>query len=138
MFYKIIRGLAVVLWRLYFNIKCVGEENIPESGGYILAANHQTMNDPVFAAEKVKRQMYFMAKAELFENGFLRWFFNQLGAFPIQRGKFSLCSQKEPAQKTERLCGPNREWRSSPIRPRRASCPAGLSLWEERRIFAAR
>lgn len=87
MFYKIIRGLAVVLWQLYFNIKCVGEENIPESGGYILAANHQTMNDPVFAAEKVKRQMYFMAKAELFENGFLRWFFNKLGAFPIQRGK---------------------------------------------------
>lgn len=78
------------LVKLLFPFTVHGRENIPaECSGtpVILCCNHISIIDPVFLEMGQKRHVYFMAKAELFQNRLARWFFGkQLGAFPVKRG----------------------------------------------------
>lgn len=80
-------GKLVTYWyvRLAFRVRYVGLENIPATG-FILASNHRSYHDPLFIAHRVPRRIFYMAKAELFKNGFLSWIFRHLGAFPVSRG----------------------------------------------------
>ncbi|HVL49207.1 MAG TPA: lysophospholipid acyltransferase family protein [Candidatus Thermoplasmatota archaeon] len=63
-----------------------GAENMPRSGGVIIAPNHQTYADPVLVAAVMPRPSFFLAKAELFRNRFTNWFFRSNGAVPVFRG----------------------------------------------------
>ncbi|MEV6827852.1 lysophospholipid acyltransferase family protein [Amycolatopsis sp. NPDC051102] len=70
--------------------KVVGAENIPETGGAILAGNHLAVADSFFMPLRVKRKVTFPAKSEYFtEPGFKgtlkKWFFTGVGQFPIDR-----------------------------------------------------
>ena len=42
MFYKVVRALCAVFLRLAFRFRVVGLENVPDGGGFILAANHRS------------------------------------------------------------------------------------------------
>ena len=70
-----------------FRLRARGIENLPE-GGFVLAANHTSNFDPwplglpLFPG----RQLYFMAKSELF-NPILKPFLLGGGAFPVRRGE---------------------------------------------------
>lgn len=89
MFYKVVRALCAVFLRLAFRFRVVGLENVPDGGGFILAANHRSNWDPVLAGIPVKRhKVCYMAKAELFQkNALFARIITALGAFPIERGK---------------------------------------------------
>lgn len=63
------------------------KENMPENGKVIVCCNHVSISDPVRLAFTQQRQIFFMSKAELFENKALALLLSSLGAFPIQRGK---------------------------------------------------
>ena len=72
MFYKVVRALCAVFLRLAFRFRVVGLENVPDGGGFILAANHRSNWDPVLAGIPVKRhKVCYMAKAELFQKNAL-------------------------------------------------------------------
>ena len=43
-------------------------ENIPERGGVLIVANHQSFLDPAMLGVKVRGPMSFLAKSELFVN----------------------------------------------------------------------
>ena len=47
MFYKVVRALCAVFLRLAFRFRVVGLENVPDGGGFIIAANHRSNWDPV-------------------------------------------------------------------------------------------
>ena len=87
LFYSIVKNVTKVALKVAFRMEYEGIENIPEGGGYMVCANHRTMLDPFFFAPKVKPQLFFMAKQELFKNKFTETFFKALGAFPVERGK---------------------------------------------------
>lgn len=72
---------------LIFRYKHINKNNIPKEGRYIIASNHISGPDCIFVGLGQKRYIRFMAKAELFENKFLNWFFTKMGAFPVNRGK---------------------------------------------------
>ena len=72
---------------LIFRYKHINKNNIPKEGRYIIASNHISGPDCIFVGLGQKRYIRFMAKAELFENKFLNWFFTKMGAFPVTRGK---------------------------------------------------
>lgn len=72
---------------LVFRIKVMGEENLPENGGVVVAVNHRSNWDPVIMGAVTKRKLRSIAKAELFKTKIGRWFFKALGAFPVERGK---------------------------------------------------
>ena len=55
--------------------------------GFILASNHTSFTDPVFIAVNCKRQVFFMAKIELFKFPLFAWFFTKIGVFAVDRGK---------------------------------------------------
>jgi len=85
-FYRIIRAIVGVIARLLFVFKFEGTQNIPDSGGFILACNHQSAIDPIFLAIACRRQINFMAKQELFANPLLAWLLTKLGVFHVNRG----------------------------------------------------
>jgi glycerol-3-phosphate dehydrogenase (NAD(P)+) len=70
---------------LYFRLRRLGTEHIPE-GGVILASNHRSFLDPFAIGCCLGRPIYFVAKQELFKNPLIGWFLNCLGAFPVRRG----------------------------------------------------
>ena len=85
-FYRFARAvMRFVVW-LCFDFHVEGRENLPEGGGYILCSNHRTYLDPVFLGIKIKPQLFFMAKAELFRHKLLGVIIKHLGAFPVERG----------------------------------------------------
>ncbi len=84
--YVIGRILAIPIFKLLFFYKVNGKKNLPKKGAYIVCSNHLSNYDPVILALTQKRQIYYMAKAELFENKFFSWLIRKLGAFPVTRG----------------------------------------------------
>lgn len=66
--------------------KMKDKQKMPDNGGVIVCSNHISMKDPVLLALCFKRQVYYMAKAELFNNKFVSFIIRGLGAFPVVRG----------------------------------------------------
>ena len=69
------------LWR----VELRGTDRIPETGAIVLAANHESVLDGFFLALATRRQLRFMAKAELFGYPVLKQLMTGLGAFPVLR-----------------------------------------------------
>lgn len=83
--YSFLRGIINILLRIIFRVKIVGKENIPKEGSLVICANHTNLLDPIVLAITTKRQIYFMAKKELFEKKFFNMLLPKLGAFPVDR-----------------------------------------------------
>lgn len=89
MIYVICRGLLRFIYAILFPLKIIGKENVPEEGGVLLCANHISLLDPMTIGIKLRRQVKYMAKAELFKVPVLGWLIDKLGAFPVKRGGVS-------------------------------------------------
>ncbi len=79
------------LLRLWCRPTIDGLENIPTSGGALLASNHLAVADSFFLPLLVDRRIAFMAKREYFtQPGFTGWlkkeFFTGVGQVPLDRG----------------------------------------------------
>jgi 1-acyl-sn-glycerol-3-phosphate acyltransferase len=86
--YLVIGALSWPVLRVVFRLRASGTENVPSSGGLVLAANHWSNFDPwPLAIPFFPRRFFrFMAKAELF------WFPLGLviaagGGFKVRRGE---------------------------------------------------
>jgi 1-acyl-sn-glycerol-3-phosphate acyltransferase len=62
-----------------------GVENVPERGGVLLAANHQSFLDPPAVGLALRRQVYYVARASLFRVPLLGWFLRKQHGVPIER-----------------------------------------------------
>ena len=73
---------------LIFRLRASGKENIPREGGFVLSANHLSNLDPWALGLPLfpRRQLRFMAKAELFESP-LAPIVKAAGAFRVRRGE---------------------------------------------------
>jgi 1-acyl-sn-glycerol-3-phosphate acyltransferase len=69
-------------------MKVNGAENIPSTGGVIFASNHVAGGDPPFVGSAINREVYFLAKKELFRSFILRTLIRSLNAIPVNRGIF--------------------------------------------------
>lgn len=83
-FYKVVRPLVSFLIRLLFHPKVKGLENIPKTGGIVLAGNHTKWLDPVTLVGISKRQIHFLAKEELF-HGITKFIVKGMGCVPVNR-----------------------------------------------------
>lgn len=84
--YGFLQTIFPPLFRWLFSLQVVGAENLPKTGGAIIASNHISLWDPPLLGTALPRPIHFMAKQELFENPVLAWVIKQLNAFPVQRG----------------------------------------------------
>jgi 1-acyl-sn-glycerol-3-phosphate acyltransferase len=87
MFYHIFRGGISLLLRILTRRRMLGLDNIPARGGLIIVANHINLLDSPILGVSLKRQVYFMAKEELFDSRVIGWLVTQFGAFPVAKGK---------------------------------------------------
>lgn len=85
MLYRI-AWLILRMFLFFLRWEVEGEENLPNEGPVMLAANHISAWDPIIMGCAVHRQVHFMAKEELFRNPFLGWLIGALGTFPVKRG----------------------------------------------------
>ncbi|WP_405114740.1 lysophospholipid acyltransferase family protein [Paenibacillus sp. FSL K6-1217] len=89
MIYAFCVALLRMIYAILFPLKVVGRENVPKEGGVLLCANHISLLDPMTIGIKLKRQVRYMAKAELFDVPVLGWLIKKVGAFPVKRGGVS-------------------------------------------------
>jgi 1-acyl-sn-glycerol-3-phosphate acyltransferase len=84
-----------IILRLYLMICCKlrihGLWNVPPQGGVIIASNHIGAGDPPFVGTCLNRELFYLAKKELFRNIFLRILIRNLNAIPVNR---SILDQK--------------------------------------------
>jgi 1-acyl-sn-glycerol-3-phosphate acyltransferase len=107
MLYRFLRiiGRAILLLLRRWDVS--GAENVPGKGGLIVASNHASYWDPVVLGCALPRQIYFLAKAELFAIPFLGPLITALGAFPVHRSGQDAGAVKRALQllKEERIVG---------------------------------
>lgn len=93
------------LWRPWV----VGEENLPRSGGVLLASNHLALLDPVIVPAMLHRQVTYPAKKELFQGDHglwskvVAWFLKAVDQVPMDRsgGRRSVESMGPVLQRLE-------------------------------------
>jgi 1-acyl-sn-glycerol-3-phosphate acyltransferase len=76
-------------FKLWFNWRFEGLERVPDRGPLIVAGNHLSYLDQfahAYFVIRAGRRPRFLAKAELFENPFLRTVLRGAGQIPVRRG----------------------------------------------------
>jgi 1-acyl-sn-glycerol-3-phosphate acyltransferase len=81
---ELIRPVGRTLSRLLWRIRYTGIENIPATGGLIVAANHQTYIDPFWIGFPIKRPQRFLAWDEAFDWPVVGKLMGMFGAWPLQ------------------------------------------------------
>lgn len=85
--YRVGKIIVPPIFRITNPLIIQGREEMPAKGRVIICCNHVTMRDPIFVSTVHKRQIFYMAKAELFTNKFVGGIISSLGAFPVHRGQ---------------------------------------------------
>jgi 1-acyl-sn-glycerol-3-phosphate acyltransferase len=67
--------------------QALGVENIPDKGGFILAANHRSDLDPLIISAQVERFMVWIAASYVFKIPFVGRYLEELGTIPISGAK---------------------------------------------------
>lgn len=86
--FKLLYYITWVVMRLIgiiCGMRCAGATNIPKSGPFVFASNHQHGLDPFMLGGWISRQVYFYAKAELWNNKIVGWIISRTNAFPVKR-----------------------------------------------------
>jgi 1-acyl-sn-glycerol-3-phosphate acyltransferase len=83
--YQILKPPAVALMRLLFRLEVKGREHVPPSGPVVLVCNHVSLLDPPLVGGASPRELYFMAKDELFRLPLFGRLIAALHARPVRR-----------------------------------------------------
>lgn len=84
--YYFARSVVAGFLKSTYRVKVEGLENFPKEGGVLLCTNHISNFDPPLVGVTAPRQVFFMAKAELFKVPVLKDLLNNFGTFPVNRG----------------------------------------------------
>lgn len=93
--YKLVCAVCRVLSRYLFRLKVEGRENIPATGPFVVASNHQSFLDPVFCSIHLKRRLTFLARDTLFNHWFFGRLIRSLNAIPVKLGQGDIATMKE-------------------------------------------
>ena len=85
--FKIFKFILGPIFKLYYNPKIIGKENIPTDGSILVVGNHIHLMDQCLAIISTKRVINYMAKKEYFDNKKVAWFFKAAGCISVDRSK---------------------------------------------------
>lgn len=92
---RFVKFVVRLVTLILFRVQTYGQENIEKDKPYLLCGNHISNWDAPILYTATKREMYMMAKEELFVNKFIHWFGNKMNVFPVKRGKQDIESIKK-------------------------------------------
>lgn len=89
MLYAFLKIVMKITVRIFFrSITIRNKELIPAKGPLMVLVNHpSTFMDPIVVATMLNREVFFLAKGSLFNNGFSRWLLPKLNIIPVYRQK---------------------------------------------------
>ena len=86
--WKITYVAFAIATRPIFRLQVEGREKVPLRGGAVIVCNHPGGVDYIALGLASPRQLYYMAKVELFQiHPWLSAYFRAAGAFPVRRGQ---------------------------------------------------
>lgn len=83
--YGFFHALAQLAHQMLFRGDVAGLENLPDTGSYIVAANHASHLDPPIVGQFLPRQVAFFARKTLWKPGFAAWWLDKVGTIPVDR-----------------------------------------------------
>jgi len=84
--YRMVRALLFAVCRLWFRVSVTGSENIPATGGYILAPGaHRSILDTPLASLAGPRTLRYMGAENYFNIPVLGFFLRSMGGFAVER-----------------------------------------------------
>jgi 1-acyl-sn-glycerol-3-phosphate acyltransferase len=86
--------LSWLLGRLCFSFKVYGRDLIPNTGGCILAMNHESYLDPPLAGMCCRRPIYFLARKTLLNWPFLGKIFPKVNVVPVDQERADMSALK--------------------------------------------
>lgn len=94
LWYRLARAVCGTFFALYGGWRVSGREDVPESGGALLVANHASFLDVFLLGMSMRRPLNYVARSTLFVPviGFLM---RSIGGFPIQREGMGASGMKE-------------------------------------------
>ena len=105
--------------RIITRMHVEGRENVPRTGGFVLAPIHRSYIDTPISAVVTNRRLRYMAKDSMWKKPLYGWLISSVGGFPVSRGTtdiealkrcFLLLEQGEPI-----VMFPEGERKSGPI-----------------------
>lgn len=83
--YRFIKGTFhhPVRWITRLNVR--GVENVPTTGGIILAVNHLSWADPIVVGAALQRPAFYLAKEGVFNHPITRWLVTATGQIKVDR-----------------------------------------------------
>ena len=93
--WKLARAVARLFSSTFFSLKAYGRHHVPQTGGVLLVANHQSYLDPILLGVHLRRHMSYLAKSELFTNEHFGGLIRALNAFPVKQGAGDVGAVKE-------------------------------------------
>jgi len=84
MVYRVFWITLVPLIRLYWRVRWIRRDNVPEDGA-IIASNHVAAIDPILICACFWRQVSWLAKVELVKTKRIAWFFRGAAVIPVDR-----------------------------------------------------
>lgn len=83
-YFRIVRASCAAIFRLYFRLEFQGVENIPKTGPFIVAPNHQSYLDPFWVSVPFPNPLRYMTWDRFIYMPILGHFIRTLGAFPVK------------------------------------------------------
>jgi len=84
-FYRFCQVIVFTHYKVWHQMTVIDPQKLPQSGGVIIAANHQSHLDPPLLGVALPRVVHNLAKEELFHKPFLKWFLPAIGQVPVAR-----------------------------------------------------
>lgn len=85
--YQASRRIFKLFLKIWHRYEVRGMENIPDSGGVLIASNHASFLDPPAVGAGCRgRPVHFMARDSLWNSKFGKWWMDAVGCIPVARG----------------------------------------------------
>jgi len=101
--YEVTRLAAAAVLIVLYRLRWRGGANFPESGPFLIIANHQSLLDPpMVSAICTRRHIEFIARGGLFKNRAFGWIISSLNSIPIREdGEGDLSAMKEALRRLD-------------------------------------
>jgi len=83
--YRALHWLSLAGSALLYRLRAYGRERVPQGGGLLIVANHQSFLDPPLIGAAAPRELDYFARASLFANPIFARAISFLNAIPVDR-----------------------------------------------------